>query len=440
MLAIGIMAFATYLCRPMPANSASSNTDLTASGFLFLPTAIAPGAHPEFTAFVLQNKGPDALLDNTVSYEFFLSRTPIFDAATAIRFGGLNDTLRLGAGEHAAIILTDADLNYLSIPLNAAGSYYVFVHVQAAAISDQYPANNLAMRAGIIAVGGVSPATPVSADFDGDRKADPTIYQNGKWQVKLSATAYATATATLGGSGCQPLDQDFDGDGKSDPAVYEETTGNWAVMLSATGYSSASLARFGGVGYVQVAADYDGDGKADPAIYEEVTHAADSGRGGTWQIKLSGSGYATATLADFGGYGYSALAADFDGDGKADPAIYEKNSGNWQVKLSGSDYTTATVSGFGDGNYQPLAGMFDLDTRADAAVYNRVSGTWRIMLSADDLYNITIVPNFGGSGYTAVVGDFDGDRLADPAVYNAAASAWDIMLSASGYDTTIVRQ
>ena len=45
-----------------------------------------------------------------------------------------------------------------------------------------------------------------------------------------------------------------------------------------------------------VIADYDGDGKADLALYEEAT--------GTWMMRLSAAGYAVARLEGFGGSGY----------------------------------------------------------------------------------------------------------------------------------------
>ena len=80
----------------------------------------------------------------------------------------------------------------------------------------------------------------------------------------------------------------IDGDGQADPAVYRETTGQWRVLLSASGYGMATTI-LGGDGWSPVVADFDYDGKADPAVYQEST--------GTWQVKLSASGYATASAS-----------------------------------------------------------------------------------------------------------------------------------------------
>jgi hypothetical protein len=61
-------------------------------------------------------------------------------------------------------------------------------------------------------------------------------------------------------------------------------------------------------------------------------------------VKLSGSGYATATLEHFGGTGLLVAAADYDGDGKADPVALDLATGAWHVLLSASGYAEATLA------------------------------------------------------------------------------------------------
>jgi hypothetical protein len=112
-------------------------------------------------------------------------------------------------------------------------------------------------------------------------------------------------------------------------------------MLSGSGYGIASAIGFGGTGYAPVVGDYDGDGKADPAIYEEAS--------GKWQVLLSAGGYLAVT-ATLGGSGYAALPADYDGDGKTDPAVYNTTAGQWLVLLSGSGYGLAMVIFGGEGS------------------------------------------------------------------------------------------
>ncbi len=274
---------------------------------------------------------------------------------------------------------------------------------------------------------------PLSGDFDGDLKNDLALYQesSGIWSVKLSASGYAAASATLGGLGYQAISHDFDGDRKADPCVYEPVTGGWAGMLSGSGYLIATLVEFGGTNYVTAVGDYDGDLKADPAIYQ----ASD----GTWLVKMSASGYGTAGLAGFGGAGYTSMALDFDGDLRVDPAICQDATGDWTVKFSGSGYAEAGITGFGGPNYQLVPGMYDNDLRADAAIYNPTNGNWTVLLSASAYVTATLW-DFGGAGFASVVGDFDGDGKVDPALYQESTSTWFVKLSASGYSMAWAQQ
>ena len=82
-----------------------------------------------------------------------------------------------------------------------------------------------------------------------------------------------------------PLAADFDGDGLTDLGFYKESAKAWFVKLSSSGYGTASLSGFGGPGHIAGAADYDGDRKADLTLFHNATRM--------WKFKLSGSGYGT---------------------------------------------------------------------------------------------------------------------------------------------------
>ena len=116
----------------------------------------------------------------------------------------------------------------------------------------------------------------------------------------------------------------------------------WVKAKNARGVSAFSGGDYGycsSTELLPVFADFDGDSKADPALYQQAT--------GRWFVKPSASGYSTAQLQGFGGHYQAARAADFDGDAKADPATYNTLNGNWQIKLSGSGYSAASLAGFG---------------------------------------------------------------------------------------------
>ncbi len=211
----------------------------------------------------------------------------------------------------------------------------------------------------------------VARDYDGDGKCDPAVYetgapsagsgQAGAWAVMLSSAGYGIARAPgFGGADCVPAPGDFDGDRMADPAVYEASAGAWYVMLSGAGYGIAR-AMFGGAGWQPAVADYDGDGRCDPALYSETT--------GQWQVLLSGGGYTVAVLSGFGGAGWQPAVADYDGDTLADPALFDPAVGSWRFRLSASGYAEASLAGFGGEGDTPAAADYDGDRCCDPAFY-----------------------------------------------------------------------
>ncbi len=133
---------------------------------------------------------------------------------------------------------------------------------------------------------------PAAGDINGDGMDDPAAYSallgrwEAAWQVMLPGPAAAKAAAASGTSGFQPLLGDYDGDGRADLSVYRSATGTWQVMLSGSGYKPAAVG-IGGGGCRAVAGDFDGDGKADPAVFSAST--------GGWTMMLSASGYAVTS-------------------------------------------------------------------------------------------------------------------------------------------------
>jgi hypothetical protein len=268
------------------------------------------------------------------------------------------------------------------------------------------------------------------SDLDGDRKKDPTVYQDttGDWLVLLSASCYQRQQASgFGGAGYLAVSGDYDGDGKTDPAIYSPGAGLWMVMLSGSSYATASLAGFGGPAFTPVPADYDGDGKTDPALYQEGS--------GTWIVKLSKSSYAEASTSGFGGSGFRPVFGDFDGDGLDDPGVYSESGGIFMIMRSGSGYAVAQATGFGGAGFRAVHGDFDADRKVDPAVYQEATGTWLILLSASG-YTQASLTGFGAPGYTAISGDFDQDYKADPTVYKSDTGDWYIMMSGHCYQIT----
>ncbi len=138
------------------------------------------------------------------------------------------------------------------------------------------------------------------------------------------------------------LSADVNGDGTADAILVENSTGDWYVALS-NGSSFGSYTRwvddwgktYGGTyPATHLAADVNGDGKADAIA---VLHDS-----GDWHVALSnGSSFVKSGrwVADLGHtYGGSQpathLAADADGDGKADAIAALHPSGDWYASTS----------------------------------------------------------------------------------------------------------
>ena len=70
-----------------------------------------------------------------------------------------------------------------------------------------------------------------------------------------------------------------------------------------------------------VAADFDGDGTTDVAVFRQAN--------GHWYIRLSSDG---STLDKVWGLGSDVpVAADYDGDGKADIGVWRGTETNWYI-------------------------------------------------------------------------------------------------------------
>ncbi len=207
---------------------------------------------------------------------------------------------------------------------------------------------------------------------------------------------------------------DFDGDRSSDVAVFRPSDGNWYYIASGNG--TAKAVHFGQLGDVPVAADYDGDGKTDPAVY----------RGGQWYVLGSSTGF---TSMSFGLATDVPQAGDFDGDRKADFAVFRPSNGTWYIMGSSTGFKAVQFGTSGD---KPAAADFDGDNKTDPAVFRPSNGTWYLLRSTGGFSGI----QFGTNGDLPVQGDYDGDGKADVAVYRPSVGTWFTMGSTQGFRAT----
>lgn len=261
------------------------------------------------------------------------------------------------------------------------------------------------------------------ADFDSDGKADPAIYSNGFWQVRLSGAGYALLSTFFGESNALPCVGDYDGDRKDDPAVYEPAAGVWTVLLSGSGYALASVTFTNDA--LPVVGDYDGDRRADLAVYESSSQS--------FVARLSAFGYSPVALV-FGSSEETPISGDFDGDGLSDPALYAESAGRWRLRLSRSQYAEIVVPDLGGAGLQPVVGDYDGDGQSDPALYGAVAGEWLVKLSRSG-YATAEIAGFGGTNYVPVAGDYDNDGSTDIGVYDLSERVMTVRYVGGSDDT-----
>jgi hypothetical protein len=179
-------------------------------------------------------------------------------------------------------------------------------------------------------------------------------------------------------------------------------------------------------GVTFLAADYDGDGRADLSAKDDT---------GTWRIDYASDGFGTWAVT-VGGYGAGdavPLPRDYDGDGRADLSV--KNSGGWwhiDYAADGFGAWNVVLGGYGGSWATALPADYDGDGKADLSVKD-TGGYWHIDYASDGFgaWN-QILGGYGGTWATAVPADYDGDGKADLSVKDTSGT-WHIDYASDGF-------
>ena len=226
-------------------------------------------------------------------------------------------------------------------------------------------------------------------DYDGDGKTDIGLFRNGTWYW-IRSSDNALQGAQFGAATDIPVIGDYVGDNKADLTVYRPSNGVWYTRDGNTGAFSA--VQWGGVaGDVPAPGDFDGDCKYDQAVRRTVGFPVANAT--QYFVRRSTGGSASYL---FGRTDMQMAIADYNGDGKSDIGAVETRNGvlNW-FALSG-DGSSVVVNGavFGNAGEVPIPGDYDGDGRADLAVYR--SGLSSIFLYRNSTNGTTGFSAFGG--------------------------------------------
>lgn len=207
---------------------------------------------------------------------------------------------------------------------------------------------------------------------------------------------------------------DYNRSGSAAMTVYSQTPQEMAWFAAVCNKANTLWnVKWGFGGCVPVPGDYDGDGRADLAVF----HAAS----GKWYIR-SATGAALVFGKPWGFDGCIPVPGDYDNDGKDDLALYYPTDGSWYI-VSRSDVILAWGVKWGFSGCAPVAGDYNGDGYADLAVFHAATGKWYIRtLSTGDVLAAGLI--WGFSGCVPVPGDYDGDGRADLNVFHAAAGKW----------------
>lgn len=231
---------------------------------------------------------------------------------------------------------------------------------------------------------------------------------------------------------------DFDGDGATDIAVYDAAPWSFPIQQTFFRYRSSSTGQIVVVPWgltldSSCVADYDGDGKADPSIHRWVDANAPQYNFNSWWINGSQLGPYVRNFGPIGWYDFDVLPADYDNDGKAEPAFTHTTCDFGDPDTTDDDfcqylYTYAQPpndESFGSqiigyyanntsyGGGVPATGDYDGDSVSDIAVYDRQAQKFRVYARPYSTIAETIQRELSLDIDLPAPGDFNGDGRTD---------------------------
>jgi hypothetical protein len=236
-----------------------------------------------------------------------------------------------------------------------------------------------------------------AADYDGDHKEDVAIVHNkgGQliWTIQRSSDS-KEVQIEWGLDGDTLVPGDYDGDGLADVAVWRSSDAEWYILASKSG--EMIVQHWGERSDLAMPGDYDGDGVMDVCVYRPETSSF------FFFTSTSDSIHETV----FGPFVMSGnevfVPADYDGDGKTDFAMYDATkSGTFTIlETASGKYNTMNIAGSSPvcGSYSTgpcsvldfaIPADYDHDGRIDPAIWDSIKNAVRVVGSKNGLMVFT---------------------------------------------------
>ena len=239
-------------------------------------------------------------------------------------------------------------------------------------------------------------AQPVTGgDYTGDGQTDVSVYRpsDNTWYYGNDTVSPGTnfTAQPWGAAGDIPVPGDYDGDGVADIAVWRPSDGFWYVLQSSN--DTALFVKWGTNGDIPVVGDFDGDLKTD--FYVIRPNEAGIAPNYRWYMLNSNFNFGFALVTTWGTAGDIPVPGDYDGNGKADIAVFRPSDGQWYVIPSNAQNAiSATRFGFqwGINGDIPQPADYDGDGTTDVGVFRPSDGNWYIRNSDT---NTSTILNWG---------------------------------------------
>ena len=207
---------------------------------------------------------------------------------------------------------------------------------------------------------------------------------------------------------------DYNGDGYTDYALFRD--GTWNIMGAQSGTVITSGVVWGDQeGDIPAPGDYDGDGTADIAYYDRFSSR--------WYVKDTITGEVITEGLEWGIWGDIPVPEDYNGDGTTDYATWSLSEatglGYWHIFRAASAWQPYGYSGD-----IPIPGDYDGDGTCDRAVVRRSGGYLRWFIKEADGERQTFLWGYNQAEDLPLALDYNGDGTTDPTIVRITGGAY----------------